>query len=81
MIVVYIHQHYADPVIDLIDVDACVSRRYFRSACTLQHGNFLKDITEVREDLSQVRVCVCVCVHACVRSQVGVCVWVHCRGV
>ena len=47
-------QHYADPVIDLIDTDGCVSRRFFRSACKVQHGNFLKDITAVRADLSQV---------------------------
>lgn len=47
-------QHYADPVIDLIDADQCISRRYFRPACKLHHGNFLKDITSVRQDLSQV---------------------------
>jgi CTD nuclear envelope phosphatase 1 len=47
-------QHYADPVIDLIDADQCISRRYFRQACQLQHGNFVKDITAVRQDLSQV---------------------------
>jgi hypothetical protein len=29
-------QHYADPVIDLIDADQRVSRRFFRSACKLQ---------------------------------------------
>lgn len=47
-------QHYADPVIDLIDVEQCVSRRFFRPACKAWQGNFLKDISCVRGDLSQV---------------------------
>uniref|UniRef100_A0A7S0EIA9 FCP1 homology domain-containing protein n=1 Tax=Hanusia phi TaxID=3032 RepID=A0A7S0EIA9_9CRYP len=47
-------QHYADPVIDLIDPGNCVSRRFFRPSCRVEQGNFLKDISVVRKDLSQV---------------------------
>jgi len=47
-------QHYADPVIDLIDPGKCISRRFFRPSCRVEQGNFLKDISVVRQDLSQV---------------------------
>mmetsp|Transcript_15980 Transcript_15980/g.32825 ORF Transcript_15980/g.32825 Transcript_15980/m.32825 type:complete len:268 (+) Transcript_15980:211-1014(+) len=47
-------QHYADPVIDRIDPAGCVSRRLFRPACREEKGNFIKDLSTVRDDLSQV---------------------------
>eukprot|EP00285_Hemiselmis_virescens_P017067 CAMPEP_0173382936 /NCGR_PEP_ID=MMETSP1356-20130122/5459_1 /TAXON_ID=77927 ORGANISM="Hemiselmis virescens, Strain PCC157" /NCGR_SAMPLE_ID=MMETSP1356 /ASSEMBLY_ACC=CAM_ASM_000847 /LENGTH=194 /DNA_ID=CAMNT_0014337539 /DNA_START=104 /DNA_END=688 /DNA_ORIENTATION=- len=47
-------QHYADPVIDLIDPEGHVCRRFFRNACVEMQGNFVKDLSSVRTDLSQV---------------------------
>ena len=47
-------QHYADPVIDLLDPGGLVCRRFFRGACVEQKGNFVKDLSAVRSDLSQV---------------------------
>uniref|UniRef100_A0A6U2GHI8 FCP1 homology domain-containing protein n=2 Tax=Hemiselmis andersenii TaxID=464988 RepID=A0A6U2GHI8_HEMAN len=47
-------QHYADPVIDLIDPDGLVCRRFFRTGCVERNGNLVKDLSNVRGDLSQV---------------------------
>ena len=47
-------QHYADKVIDLLDPHDIVARRLFRSSCKVEQGNFIKDLSEVRSDLSQV---------------------------
>eukprot|EP00292_Cryptomonas_paramecium_P023586 CAMPEP_0113665478 /NCGR_PEP_ID=MMETSP0038_2-20120614/2327_1 /TAXON_ID=2898 /ORGANISM="Cryptomonas paramecium" /LENGTH=151 /DNA_ID=CAMNT_0000580835 /DNA_START=291 /DNA_END=743 /DNA_ORIENTATION=- /assembly_acc=CAM_ASM_000170 len=48
-------QHYADPVIDRLDpYGLYVARRLFRGACTHKEGNFIKDLSSVRPDLSQV---------------------------
>jgi len=47
-------QHYADPVIDLIDPERLVCRRFFRQACVDRNGNLVKDLSQVRSDLSQV---------------------------
>ncbi|KAI7894070.1 NLI interacting factor [Mucor mucedo] len=45
---------YADPVIDWIDQDNVISRRFFRQSCVLKNGNFLKDLTLAEEDLCKV---------------------------
>eukprot|EP00291_Cryptomonas_curvata_P004883 CAMPEP_0172198022 /NCGR_PEP_ID=MMETSP1050-20130122/27837_1 /TAXON_ID=233186 /ORGANISM="Cryptomonas curvata, Strain CCAP979/52" /LENGTH=141 /DNA_ID=CAMNT_0012874759 /DNA_START=214 /DNA_END=635 /DNA_ORIENTATION=- len=43
-------QHYADPVIDLLDPHGLVAA----PSCLQQGGNFVKDLSTVRNDLSQV---------------------------
>ncbi|KAI9015670.1 NLI interacting factor-like phosphatase-domain-containing protein [Phycomyces nitens] len=46
---------YANPVIDWLDQSQTViSQRYFRQACIVQDGNFLKDISLAEPDLSKV---------------------------
>ncbi|KAJ3223589.1 Nuclear envelope morphology protein 1 [Clydaea vesicula] len=46
---------YADPVIDWLDKSkTLISSRYFRQSCTLMRGVFLKDLTVIDQDLSNV---------------------------
>jgi NLI interacting factor-like phosphatase len=46
---------YADPVIDWLDSSrTLVSKRYFRDSCIPHRGSFLKDLSQVEKDLSQV---------------------------
>ncbi|KAG0189655.1 Nuclear envelope morphology protein 1 [Apophysomyces sp. BC1034] len=46
---------YANPVIDWLDQDQnLISQRYFRQACVLSNGNFVKDISLAEPDLAKV---------------------------
>jgi CTD nuclear envelope phosphatase 1 len=44
-----------DPVIDWLDSSrTLVSKRFFRDSCKTHNGHFLKDLSLVEKDLSQV---------------------------
>lgn len=45
---------YAGPVIDWLDPKNLIQRRYFRDSCTHKEGNYLKNLTVIEPDLSQV---------------------------
>ncbi|KAG0210265.1 Nuclear envelope morphology protein 1 [Mortierella sp. NVP41] len=46
---------YADPVIDWLDQSRTLfDKRYFRQACFLRNGSYLKDLTVIDPDLSSV---------------------------
>ncbi|KAI7865070.1 NLI interacting factor [Spinellus fusiger] len=46
---------YANPVIDWLDQNQnIISQRYFRQACVMQDGQFLKDISLAEPDLAKV---------------------------
>ncbi|KAG0043530.1 Nuclear envelope morphology protein 1, partial [Linnemannia elongata] len=46
---------YADPVIDWLDQSKTLfDKRYFRQACFLRNGSYLKDLTVIDPDLSSV---------------------------
>ncbi|KAF7722018.1 Nuclear envelope morphology protein 1 [Apophysomyces ossiformis] len=46
---------YANPVIDWLDQDQnLISQRYFRQACIVRNGNFVKDISLAEPDLAKV---------------------------
>jgi CTD nuclear envelope phosphatase 1 len=46
---------YADPVIDWLDQSKTLfDKRYFRQACFLRNGSYLKDLTVIDSDLSSV---------------------------
>ncbi|KAG0042814.1 Nuclear envelope morphology protein 1 [Gryganskiella cystojenkinii] len=46
---------YADPVIDWLDQNKTLfEKRYFRQACFLRNGSYLKDLTVIDPDLSSV---------------------------
>ncbi|GJJ68259.1 CTD nuclear envelope phosphatase 1 [Entomortierella parvispora] len=46
---------YADPVIDWLDQNKTLfDKRYFRQACFLRNGSYLKDLTVIDPDLSSV---------------------------
>ncbi|KAF9123788.1 Nuclear envelope morphology protein 1 [Mortierella sp. GBA39] len=46
---------YADPVIDWLDQSKTLfDKRYFRQACFLHNGSYLKDLTVIDSDLSSV---------------------------
>ncbi|KAI9207592.1 NLI interacting factor-like phosphatase-domain-containing protein [Polychytrium aggregatum] len=46
---------YADPVIDWLDSSrTLISRRYFRQSCTPRNGTYVKNLSLVDPDLSQV---------------------------
>ncbi|TVY73396.1 Nuclear envelope morphology protein [Lachnellula suecica] len=50
-------QEYADPVIDLLEVERkFFSGRYYRQHCTFRHGAFIKDLSSVEPDLSKVMI-------------------------
>ncbi|KAI9829380.1 MAG: Nuclear envelope morphology protein 1 [Phylliscum demangeonii] len=50
-------QEYADPVIDWLEQDRkYFSGRYYRQHCTFRGGNYIKDISCVEPDLSQVMI-------------------------
>jgi RNA polymerase II subunit A small phosphatase-like protein len=44
---------YANPVLDLLDVDKTVNWRLFRRHCYAFQGNYVKDLTCLGRDLSQ----------------------------
>jgi CTD nuclear envelope phosphatase 1 len=43
---------YADPVLDWLDPNRLISKRYFRNSCTRFESSFTKDLTIVDSDLS-----------------------------
>ncbi|KAJ3211877.1 Nuclear envelope morphology protein 1 [Dinochytrium kinnereticum] len=46
---------YADPVIDWLDTNRnLISRRFFRESCTLGSGGYMKNLSIIEPDLSQV---------------------------
>lgn len=45
---------YADPLLDMLDKQACVRWRLFRGACFPYEGNYVKDLSCLGRDLSQV---------------------------
>lgn len=45
---------YADPVSDLLDVHRVCHQRLFREHCVLHRGNFVKDLSRLGRDISQV---------------------------
>ncbi|KAG0296810.1 Nuclear envelope morphology protein 1 [Linnemannia gamsii] len=48
-------EEYADPVIDWLDQNKTLfDKRYFRQACFLRNGSYLKDLTVIDPDLSSV---------------------------
>jgi RNA polymerase II subunit A small phosphatase-like protein len=47
-------RQYADPLIDFLDTYSVVSSRLFRDSCVLVNGNFVKDLSRLGRDLSQV---------------------------
>eukprot|EP00467_Chlorarachnion_reptans_P010103 CAMPEP_0114488552 /NCGR_PEP_ID=MMETSP0109-20121206/1395_1 /TAXON_ID=29199 /ORGANISM="Chlorarachnion reptans, Strain CCCM449" /LENGTH=230 /DNA_ID=CAMNT_0001664961 /DNA_START=333 /DNA_END=1025 /DNA_ORIENTATION=+ len=40
-------RQYADPLIDILDSDGVVSRRYFRDSCIERNGTFVKDLSRI----------------------------------
>lgn len=36
---------YADPLLDILDIDRVVSKRLFREACVQHYGNYVKDLS------------------------------------
>lgn len=40
-------RQYADPIIDILDSDGVISRRFFRDSCIERNGTFVKDISKV----------------------------------
>ncbi len=46
-------RRYADAVINLIDPDRRIERRFFRSSCIRQEGQFIKDLATVTRDLKR----------------------------
>ncbi|KAI9747993.1 MAG: Nuclear envelope morphology protein 1 [Lichina confinis] len=50
-------QEYADPVIDWLEQDRkYFMGRYYRQHCTFRGGNYIKDLSSVEPDLSQVMI-------------------------
>ncbi len=50
-------QEYADPVIDWLETDGKVFKsRYYRQHCTLINGTYVKDLTSISEDLSNIMI-------------------------
>lgn len=47
-------KEYADPVIDLIDRYGAVKGRFYRDRCIKTTDGYVKDLTDIRKDLSQV---------------------------
>lgn len=47
-------QKYGDPLITVLDTDRLVKRRIFRQDCIRRNGNFVKDLTIVNPNLSDV---------------------------
>jgi RNA polymerase II subunit A small phosphatase-like protein len=45
---------YADPVMDYLDPSRVISGRLFREHCTYMHGNYVKDLSRLGRDISQV---------------------------
>eukprot|EP00834_Sanchytrium_tribonematis_P004108 NODE_185_length_13590_cov_0.472908.p9 type:complete len:173 gc:universal NODE_185_length_13590_cov_0.472908:8976-8458(-) len=45
---------YADPVIDFIDPQKKIKERYYRNDCLLVDGTYVKDLTRLKIDLSQI---------------------------
>jgi len=45
---------YADPVIDYLDPNRVVAARLFREACTFSQGNYMKDMSRLGRELSNV---------------------------
>jgi len=45
---------YADPVSDLLDKWGCFRSRLFRESCVFHRGNYVKDLSRLGRDLSQV---------------------------
>ncbi|CAH1788217.1 unnamed protein product [Owenia fusiformis] len=45
---------YADPVSDLLDTFGCFRSRLFRESCVFHRGNYVKDLSLLGRDLSQV---------------------------
>jgi len=46
-------KRYADAVIDIIDYNRVIERRYFRSTCTRSDGVFVKDLSKVCRSLKR----------------------------
>jgi RNA polymerase II subunit A small phosphatase-like protein len=47
-------RQYADPLIDILDTYSVFSSRLFRDSCVLVNGSFVKDLSGLGCDLSQV---------------------------
>jgi len=45
-------QQYADPPIDQLDSKRLVKQRLFRESCVNKDGNFIKDLTLIKQDLT-----------------------------
>jgi len=45
-------QQYADPLIDQLDTKRVVKKRLFRESCINKEGNFIKDLTLIKQDLT-----------------------------
>jgi len=45
---------YADPVSDLLDKWGCFRSRLFRESCVFHRGNYVKDLSKLGRDLSQI---------------------------
>jgi len=46
-------RQYADPVIDVLDPQRLIKRRFFRESCLQRGGVYIKDLQSVYHDLSQ----------------------------
>lgn len=46
--------NYADPLMDILDADKSCTARLFREHCTLTNGVYVKDLTLLGRDISQV---------------------------
>ncbi len=44
-------RRYADAVLDLVDPSKLIEKRFFRSSCLRQNGEFIKDLANVTRDL------------------------------
>jgi RNA polymerase II subunit A small phosphatase-like protein len=45
---------YANPLIDKLDISSVVSYRLFRESCVMARGCYVKDLSNIGRDLSQV---------------------------
>ena len=54
MLFVCFHAQYADPVADLLDQWSVFRERLFRESCVFHRGNYVKDLSRLGRELSNV---------------------------